>query len=478
MFKLKKLLLVCLFLSIASFNGFTQKNDRAWKKTGQILTQIENPSFPNKIICITDFGAVGDGVKFNTKAIKEAISVCSKAGGGVVLIPPGKYKTGAIHLQDNINLKLADGAELMFSTDPNDYLPIVETSWEGMSCYNYSPLIYAANKNNVAITGEGLLNGMASNTNWWTWKGFSNYGWKEGMPSQKNEDARALLECYNQDRVSVRKRIMGEGHYLRPQFIQFYKCKNVLIEGIRIVNSPFWVIHPIFSENVIIRDVTVNSQGPNNDGCDPESCKNVLIEGCTFDTGDDCIALKSGRNEDGREINIPIENVLIRNCHMANGHGGVVIGSEISGGVKNIFVENCTMDSPLLERAIRIKTNTHRGGIVENVYIRNIIIGEVEEAVIRINCKYNPEEGEGLYLPLVKNIYISGIQSKSSQYPLFLTGLKKSKSIKKIYIKNCAFQGVDQSSFVEAVHNLSLNNVTVNGTKISCATLTNGHYKN
>ena len=174
--------------------------------------------------------------------------------------------------------------------------------------------------------------------------------------------------------------------------MQPYRCQNVLIEGVTIINSPMWELHPVLCTNVTIRDVTINTHGPNNDGCDPESCRDVLIERCTFDTGDDCIALKSGRNDEGRRLGVPIENVIIRDCVMKDGHGGVVIGSEMSGGARNVFAERCRMDSPNLDRALRIKTNAVRGGLVERVYMRDVTVGQVAEALVTVNFYY--EEGD------------------------------------------------------------------------------------
>lgn len=458
-----------LFFLIVLFMFFPpgcQKNlDTKWpgEKTESILSQIRVPVFQDRNFNIEDFGALGDSSTLNTAFINKAIAECSQTGGGTVFVPPGVFLTGAIHLQDNVNLLLGKGSELRFSTNPSDYLPLVKTSWEGIFCYNYSPLVYAVNKKNIAITGEGLLNGKASNQNWWPWKGRPEFGWEKNTNCQLDPDARPFLDKYNSERTPVTERIMGDGHYLRPQFIQFFNCENILIENISIANSPFWVIHPLLCTNVTVRNVKINSLGPNNDGCDPESCKNVLIEECIFNTGDDCIALKSGRNEDGREAGIPIENVIIRNCKMKNGHGGVVMGSEISGGVKNIFVEDCEMDSPELDRAIRFKTNNNRGGVTDSIFIRNLKIGQVSEAVVRITSMYDPTEGQGQFPPIIKNVFISGITSGKANYALFFEGLADFSTIENIHIENSSFSGVKRSNITENVKNLTLKNVKING---------------
>jgi len=426
-----------------------------WERAEKIREQVTIPKFPKRVFDIRDYGAVENdiNIKKNTEAINKAIKECSNKGGGVVLVPTGIFKTGAIHLENNVNLKISEGGELLFSTNPDDYLPVVETSWEGILCQNYSPLIYANNKKNIAVTGEGLLNGMASDQDWWGW-----------IPLQRNENNRPLLDKLNTERIPVSERTMGNGHYLRPQFMQFYKCKNILVEGVTVKNSPFWVIHPLFCKNITVRGITVNSLGPNNDGCDPESCKNVLIEDCVFNTGDDCIALKSGRNEDGRQLKTPIEKVVVRGCQMKSGHGGIVIGSEVSGGARNIFAEDCKMDSPFLERAIRIKTSSQRGGVVEGIFIRNIEVGEVSDAVILINCKYgNP----GNYPPVVRDIYISGIKSQKANYGIRMRGLEGYSCIEDVNIKDCDFKGTQIPEKVEFVKGLVLKDVYVNGKKLT-----------
>ncbi len=461
---LKTYLLVFYLFFFVQFTSFSNSDSTKWKQSTEILNTIKNNEsiFPEKEFNILDYGAIADEKTLNTLAINKTIYICSQEGGGVVVIPDGKFLTGAIHLKNNVNLHISKNAELIFSTNPSDYLPVVKTSWEGIDCYNYSPLIYAYNQTNIAITGKGKLNGQANRTNWWKWKGRRDYGWNSGENSQLNANARPLLDTFNKNQTPLEKRVMGKDGYLRPQFIQVYKCKNILLEDFTIENSPFWIIHPIASENITARGLNINSNGPNNDGCNPESCKNVLIEKCTFNTGDDCIALKSGRDEDGREAATPIENVIIRDCLMKNGHGGVVIGSEVSGGVKNIFVENCNMNSPELDRAIRIKTNDNRGGIIEDVFIRNIEVGEVTEAVVKINCSYDPSEGNGDHKPLVRNIYISDIKSQKASYALFFQGIKSYNCIKNIYIKNCIFNGVERKNRIYFVENLQFQNVKVN----------------
>jgi len=437
-------------------------SNSGWKQLPKILSKIKPPVFPKKDFRITDFGA-SDNVEIDSKpAIDEAILKCFNSGGGRVIVPQGIYFVkGPIHLKSNVNLHLEDGAVIKFSTNPEDYLPVVFTRWEGVECFNYSPLIYAFNQKNIAITGKGTFDGQADNSNWWWWKAKKDYGWKEGMPSQQDSLGRPLLMKMNSDNVPVEKRIFGTGRYLRPVFVQFYKCKNILLEDVTFINAPMWVLNPVLSQNISIINVSTVTDGPNTDGCDPESCKDVLIKNCYFKNGDDCIAIKSGRNNDGRRINVPSENIVIQNCKMQDGHGGVTIGSEVSGGCRNVFAENCEMDSPNLDRAIRIKANTFRGGLVENVFIRNIKIGEVG-TVAHFDMLYEPNEGkDGGYLPVWRNIEIKNASSKKSHQLYYIVGMENSK-IKNVSISGCNFDGVDKASRVENVDGFYTEDVIVN----------------
>jgi polygalacturonase len=263
---------------------------------------------------------------------------------------------------------------------------------------------------------------------------------------------------------------MGEGNYLRAQLINFVQCNTVKIEGVTLQNSPFWVIHPLLTNDLTVRNVNIESLGPNSDGCDPESCKNVLIEGCTFDDGDDCIAIKSGRNNDGRRWNIPSENIIVRNCKMKAGHGGVVVGSEISGGYKNLYVENCEMDSPELDRIIRIKSNTCRGGIIENVFVRNVKVGQCKEAVLKIDLQYDPSEASKRgYNPIVRNVNLENVTCQKSDYGVSIDGLSEDANcVNNINLKNCDFRGVKYNmNDIKGAVNVNFENVRINNTVIS-----------
>lgn len=426
-----------------------------WAQLPVILGRIKAPSFPARDFSITDYGAKADDRTDCTNAIAQAIAACSKAGGGRVVVPAGRFLTGAIHLASKVNLHVTAGATLAFSTDPAKYLPAVHTRFEGMEFMGYSPLIYANGATDVAVTGAGILDGQASEQNWWAWKG----GKDRPMPNQV--PARDRLMAMMEAGVPVAERRFTDGSYLRPQFLQFYRCRNVLIDGVTIRRSPMWEVHPVESENVIVRGLTIDTHGPNNDGCNPESCRDVLIENCLFDTGDDCIAIKSGRNADGRRINRPTENVIVRNCTMKDGHGGVTIGSEISGGVRNVFIEGCTMDSPELDRALRFKNNAMRGGLLEHIYMRNCTVGEVKEGVLSIDLYY--EEGaNGPFTPVVRDVELRNVTSKKSMYGLYMRAYPKSE-IADIRVIDCRFDGVAKGNIADGVQRLVFENTRVNG---------------
>lgn len=412
-----------------------------WSGLPDILARIVPPRFPQREFVTTAY-----------PTIQQAIEACAEAGGGRVVVPPSDHPTDPLRLRSRVELHLQKGATLRFAQDPSRY-PLVLTRFEGVELMNYSPLVYAFECEDVAITGEGTLDGQAGQQHWWPWKPSDP---KAPMPQTAD---RNLLFKQAEEGVPAAQRIFGPGHYLRPSFIEPSRCKNVLIEGVTIVNSPMWVMHPVLSTNVTVRRVTVRSTGPNNDGCDPESCRGVLIEDCVFETGDDCIALKSGRNADGRRVNVPVEDVVIRRCRMGAGHGGITIGSEISGGARNVYAENCTLDSPTLERGLRLKTNSARGGFIENVFVRDIEIGNVKLAPIEIDLRYQPPES-GPYKPVVKNIHINRMHSAHSQYGLYVRGLDDA-PVTGVVIRDSTFRGVENGHLIEGAVDIELHNVTV-----------------
>jgi polygalacturonase len=463
--------LLAAFSALLLISCNASNPDDPWARADRILATMTRVSFPDRSVDITDFGAVpGDSTKLATEAIANAILAMNQAGGGVVIVPEGTFWTGPITLKSNVNLHLADGAVLKFSTDVKQYFPAVPSRWEGIDCNNTHPLIYAYGETNIALTGNGTIDGCAAYTNWW-----GRGQWTERRPWRLNRDdpnspmmegSRVRLLAWGESGAPMYERTYTEVDGLRPQTIHFNRCTTVLIEGVTLLNSPFWVIHPLMCNDLTIRGITANNNGPNGDGCDPESCKNVLIEDCVFNTGDDCIAIKSGRNEDGRKWGIPSENIIVRNCTMANGHGGVVIGSEISGGFRGLFVENCKMDSPNLDRVIRIKTSTARGGVIEDIHVRNVEVGQCREAVLRINLKYEMNEiAKRGFIPEVRDVTLENVTCQKSTYGVRFDGLDEEVKINDITLRNCSFEGVQRDAVLQSglVGQVTFDNTTVNG---------------
>lgn len=489
--KIKKLTLAAMVAAIAGSLLFTgcgdnkkenkSKNAEGWNLADTIVEDVSDhmPKFDDYEVNIKDFGAEVLDAKLtdkteeaqlskkNTEAINKAIAdVTAHKGGGKVIIPAGYTYTGAIHLDNNVNLHLEDDSYVMFTTDYSQY-PNVLTRWEGVVCYNYSPMIYAYQKENVAVTGNGVLDGQATKEEYWLpWKN------KDYLPDETQDEDQKALRQMGEDNVDFEEREFGQGHYLRPSFLQTYECKNVLIEGITINNAPFWMVHPVFSEYVTIRQVNVESHGYNNDGINPDSCKNVVIDDCDFNTGDDCVAIKSGRDNDGRTIGIKCENIVVQNNTYYTGKGTcATIGSEMSGGVKNIFFrDNESKDTVEHLQAISFKTTADRGGTVEKVYIKGTKAANVVDRAVLITMHY--EEGDtGKTTPKFKDIYIEDcdIVAKDTsdiQDTIAILGYARS-PIENVHFKNCTIDcGKDAPKFnFVNVDGVFFEGCTINGEK-------------
>lgn len=374
----------------------TAWNAPAQSRAREIERLIRPVTFPDRDYRITDYGALPGGESDCLPAITAAIDRCSGEGGGRVVIPAGRwFSKGPVVLKSYVNLHLEAGAELLFSSDETDYLPAVLTRWEGTEVYNYSPLIYAWQATNIAVSGKGTLNGRGSR-NFAQWK-----------PRQYNDQK--TLRRMGADLIPVYERIFGKGHFLRPGMLETVNCSNVLIEGVTFVDSPFWVIHPVACENVTVRGVTVDSYNLNNDGCDPESCTNVLIEDCVFRTGDDGIAIKSGRDNDAWRIGRPTKNVLIRNCTFHSKTNGVCIGSEISGGVRNVVVENVCMSD--VSNCIYFKSNLDRGGYIEEVFVCGVEADSVRRTLVLFEPDYK-SESRGNYPTVFRKFVIKDVGAR------------------------------------------------------------------
>ena len=434
------------FLKDAEAKKAAEAAAKAWSEVPKILARIVPPKFRNQEFPITNYGAKGDSDTDCTEAFQRAIDDCNRDGGGRVVVPAGVFLTGAIHLRSNIELHLVKGATIRFSTDTKKY-PLVFTRFECTEVMNFSPLIYAFEQENIAITGEGTLDGQGAA--WHDWKSSS--------------DTKRLVQMGNEG-VPVAQRVFGEGHKLRPNFVQPMRCRNVLIEGVTIINSPMWVLHPLYSTNVTIRGVTVDTTGPNTDGCDPDSCCDVWIKDCSFSDGDDCIAIKSGRDVDGRRVNIPCENLVIQNCIFKAGHGGVGLGSETAGGIKNVFAEDCQFDSPDLNMAMRFKTNPARGGYIENVYLRNCSV-KTAQFGIHMTQRYGSNgASDGTEKPPIKDIDIRNCTFATlTKSPIFIEGYSDDLKITDITIADCAFEKTKKPSVVTNAARIFLSNVKNSG---------------
>lgn len=382
------------------------------------MPQLQRPAFPDRQVNILDYGAVAGGEVKNTAAIADAIAGLDKLGGGRVFVPAGVWLTGPVHLRSNIELHLAKDAVLKFSDVMEDYLPNVFVRVGGIELYNYSPFIYARGCENIGVTGPGRLDGNSQA--WWDWK---------------TKETRAFF-AQGAAGVPVEQRVYGTREAaIRPSFVSFVECKNILLEGFTIGGGPNWTIHPIYSENIIIRAVNVLTEGPNNDGIDPDSCRNVLIENCTFSTGDDCVVLKSGYDQDGRRVGRPTENVVMRWCEAKRGHGGLVIGSEMSGSVRNVYLHDSTFDGT--DRILRIKSRPGRGGIVEKVWVENIRGSDLkrEAVILNMDYTYDPNVIVDRHPPVFRDIHVKNLSADGAPVAVRITGMETS-PIQNIFFEN------------------------------------------
>lgn len=387
------LLLFTEVLNAFSSNVFDNIETERVNKRDSLLKLITGAKISENIVSITDFGAKGDGIKNCKPAFDKAMKNAAKQGGAHIIVPAGTYLVkGPIHFVSNVCLDLAEGAVIKFAPEPEYYLPLVNTSWEGTFLYNYSPFIYGYGLHDISIIGSGTIDGDASAT-FATWK-------------SRQREGQALTRKMNHEEKPLGNRRFGKGYWLRPQLIQFYSCRNITLSDVFITNSPFWCVHLLKSENIICRALRYDAKLVNNDGIDPECSRNILIEDIEFNNGDDNVAIKSGRDNDGWATAMPSENIIIRNCRFKGLHA-VVLGSEMSAGVNNVFVEDCTYGG-YCKRGIYIKTNPDRGGFIRNLYVKNCKFDEVED-LFYVTSMY---AGEGLnsnHYTDVENLYVDGL---------------------------------------------------------------------
>lgn len=451
------MLLGVLVLTLSSFN--TGKYDSIKVATPFEMPAIAVYHFPNKNFSIVDFGAKQKGedtddkcIAANTVAFAKAMKACNEAGGGRVVVPKGEWPTGPIHFRSQCNLYLADGAKVMFSSNPNDYLPAVEVSWEGLECMNYSPLLYAYQCENIAVTGHGMLS--PDMTTWKTWF------------SRPKAHMQALAQLYDWGTFNkpVNERMMAVGdNHLRPHLIHFNQCKNVLLDGFKIRQSPFWTIHIYRCTGGVARNLDVYAHGHNNDGIDLEMTKNFLVENCVFDQGDDAVVIKAGRNHDAWRINCPTENIVIRNCHVRNGHVLLGCGSEISGGIRNVYMHDCDMEDRVLT-LFYLKTNRRRGAFIDNIYMERVSANRMQRAfAIDTDVLYQWKDLVPTYkdsVTRISNIYMKDVNCHEAD------GIYQINGDKDMPVENVNIENVH----VDTVRKYTTKAVNVNGLRVKKVT--------
>lgn len=408
--------------------------------------------FPDREFPITKYGARKGEDYLNTQAFAKAIDACHRAGGGRVVVPAGEWLTGPIHLKSYVNLFLEEGAVVKFVDNPDEYLPAVMTSWEGLECYNYSPLVYAFECENVGISGKGTLAPVMD-----TWR-----MWFQRPEAHLN----ALKQLYamGSTDVPVIQRQMAEGeNHLRPHLIHFNRCRNILLEDFRIRQSPFWTIHLYMCNSGVVRHLDVQAHGHNNDGIDLEMSRNFLIENCQFDQGDDAVVVKAGRNRDAWRLNTPSENIVIRDCKILNGHTLLGIGSEISGGIRNIYMTRCKAPQNVY-RLFFLKTNHRRGGFIENIYLENIEAGDMLRVFeIDTEVLYQWKDLVPTYetrITRIDGVYVKNINCRSADAIYELKGDSRL-PIRNVFVENVQVDNVRKfMNRISNVENFQASNVS------------------
>ncbi|MEN1785765.1 MAG: glycoside hydrolase family 28 protein [Bacteroidota bacterium] len=437
---------LCASCSSKAKKEFTQEHAekhmaKAWDTTYlKILKAIKAPTFKEQTIVFQDT------TDFRNR-LNTAITTLSASGGGTIAIDSGTYLVkGSIFLKSGVRLYLQKGVELQFSHNPDHYLPVVKSRWEGTFLRNYSPLIYAIDAENIAITGEGLINGQAEKS-WYTWK-------------EKQKADKKVLRQMGNDQVPIAERVFGAGHYLRPSAIELIHCKNILLEGFSVKGAPFWTVHPVLSKNITIRGLRIGAGTTNDDGIDPESCQNVLIEDCIINTHDDCVAIKAGRDQDGW-LYPPSENIIIRNNQFNTAVGsGFCIGSEMSAGVRQVFIENCTLTSSG-KHAFQFKSNPDRGGFITSIFMRNITVG-IAKYGFEFTTNYKGWRGN-TYFTTYRDFYFQNITIDTTTHQsITLTG-RQENPISRVYFENCTIGRAPVFETIQEIKDLLFAQTTING---------------
>lgn len=410
-----------------------------WDQVPAILARIVAPTFPSRIFDIRDYGAVGNNSTDCTTAFRNAVNACNSAGGGRVLVTGGAYRTGKIEFLSNVELHVAGGATIRFKTDFGSYLPPVFSRWQGIECYNHSPFIYALDKTNIAITGTGTIDGNAPAGDWSDWGGGGEH-WSR-------------LQQQGRDGVPVSQRVYGSGTELRPNMVGLYRCTNILVEGVNLRNPAMWTLHPVYCTNITVRNVTFYSTNSQGDGLDLDSCTDAYVSGCRMDTNDDCVVIKSGRDADGRRVGRPTQNVVVENCKFSGRWGGITVGSEMSGGARNIYCQDCENNAAdfagryPIKYPLYIKTNKQRGGVIDGVHLRRIRARNIERDGLHITTRYN-NDTSGSNIPTVQNITVDGMTVTNGRSAVSFEG-QSNVRIRGVHIANAHFTGMDEDNVIE-----------------------------
>ena len=428
----------------------------------EILRHIAMPVIPDHTVQAAECGIYPDTGENLTRALQNVIDDLSADGGGRLGLPAGVYRSGALRLRSGVELHLESPETVLqfINTEIEENYPVVYSHWEATPCYNYSALLYAKDAHDIAVSGPGVLDGGADNKHWWDWHHQVEEAWSADRVDLQQPD-RLALRRMNMETVSVLERRFGPGHYLRPNFVQLLCCERVLLRGVTLKNSPMWQLNPVLCRSVIVDGVTLSSHGSNNDGCDPESCNGVWIKNCRFDTGDDCISLKSGRDRDGQRTKTPCENVLIENNEFLDGHGGIALGSEMSGGVRMVLADGNRFSSPDLTYALRLKTNARRGGFVEQIMLSNSVMDAVHGAAVHGTMLY--EDGRnGNSLPVFRDITIENIEACGGDYGIFLEAFPEV-PITGLTLRNIRIDGARKTMRFMNWQDPVIENVIING---------------
>lgn len=429
-----------------------------WDQVPVILGRIKPPVFPAKDFAVTAYGGKADGSTDNTAAFRKAIAAANAAGGGRVVVSGGTFATGGIQLLSNVNLFVDKGATIKFSTDPKKYLPVVPTRWQGIECLNYQGFVYANGQTNIALTGTGTLDGQGAS--WKPWGG-GGADW-------------TLLQKWGADGVPVEQRKLGDGHKLRPNLIELVDCANILIEGLTILRPPMWTVHPVKSRNITVRNININSRngGGNNDGVDPECCSDVHIHDNRLETGDDCIAIKSGRDTDGRRVGIPSENIVIENnTFVFSNRGAICVGSEASGGARNVFARdnkvNPANTADQLWYVLFVKTGKYRGGVIDGVHLRDITANKLTKSPIFVTLNYSNSGPGAVVYPTVRNITLDNVVvNGSKEYAVEIDGLAAS-HVQQVQVVNSKFTAIGKAANkIANADGVTFTNTTINGKKV------------